>query len=288
MSFNALFDGGWRTIVEIFVLFLIFYAVLYTLRGTRAGGVLKSLFFGLVVLIIGIEFLARWLDLVQLKVMINLLLGGLALAVLVIFAPDMRRALARFAGSPLLPSIFRGPSRRTFEEIVDAVMRMAQNRIGALIVLEREIGLRDIVEKGVRLDAAVTAQLLESIFFPGSALHDGAVVVQGDRAVAAACFLPLTDNPDVARTLGTRHRAAMGITEETDAVAVVVSEETGRVALCRGGRIVRDLDREALMEQLNASLRPRRRDGDSGPKPQDPRDEDEQPGASVQRKEEKV
>ena len=246
----------WEALVEVVVLWLIFYAVLSSLRGTRFSGVLKSLFFGLVVFVIGIRFLAELMGLEQLKVMIDLLLGGLALGVLVIFAPDMRRALARFAESPLLHPIFRGPTRKTIEPVVDATMRMAQNRIGALIVLERDIGLRDIIEKGVRLDAEVTAMLLESIFFPGSALHDGAVIVQGDRAAAGACFLPLSENPDVARALGTRHRAALGITEETDAIAVVVSEETGKVSLCMHGRMFRDLDRQALVEKLSGGLPP--------------------------------
>lgn len=244
----------WQHPVEIVVLWLLLYAVLYSLRGTRFSGIVRGAFTGVVIIVLAVQFLSSLFGLEQLTVMINLLLGTMALAVLVIFAPDMRRALTRFAESPLLHPMLSGPSSRTFEPIADAAMRLAQTRTGALIVLEKEIGLRDVIEKGVKLDAEVTAQLLETIFFPGSALHDGAAVVQGDRVVAAACVLPLTDNPDVARTLGTRHRAAMGITEETDAVAIVVSEETGSVSVCMRGTIVRGLDRAGLVEKLAESI----------------------------------
>ena len=250
---KVIFDK-WQHPVEIVVLWVLLYAVLYSLRGTRFSGILRGAFAGIVIFIIAIQFLSSLLQLEQLNVMINLLLGTLAFAVLVIFAQDMRRALTRFAESPLLPPLLQAPARRTIEPIADAAMRMAQNRIGALIVLEKEIGLRDVIEKCVKLDAEVTAQLLQTIFYPGSALHDGAAIVQNDRVVAAACFLPLTDNPDVARTLGTRHRAAMGITEETDSVAVVVSEETGTVSVCMRGAIVRGLDRSGLIEKLTESV----------------------------------
>jgi diadenylate cyclase len=265
MIWNAIVQGGWRPWIEILVLWLIFYAVLFSLRGTRFSGVLKGVFFGLVLFILALQILARVLQLEQLGLMINLLLGGLAFAILIMFGDDMRRALTGFAQAPLLHAILRRPGARTFEPIVDAVMRMAQNRVGALIVLEREIGMRDIVERGVRLDAEVTAPLLESIFHPGGVLHDGAVVVRGNRVVAAACFLPLTDDPDVARTLGTRHRAAMGITEETDAAAIVISEETGQVSLCTHGRMTRDLDRQGLVEKLNALVRPTTQRREVGP-----------------------
>lgn len=255
LGLRALFSD-WHHLVELLVLWLICYAVLRSLRGTRLSGLLRGLFVGIVVFVLGIQLLAQWLGLDQLQRMIDILLQGLAFGIIVIFAPDMRRALSRFAGTPLLGPIFRGRPSKAVAVVADAVMRLAQNRIGALIVFEREIGLRDIVERGVALDAEVTAPLIESIFFPGSALHDGAVVIRQERAVAAACFLPLSDSPDVARTLGTRHRAAMGITEESDAVAVVVSEETGKVTCCVDGRMARDLDREALIEQLTGALRP--------------------------------
>lgn len=255
LGLRALYSD-WHHLVEVLVLWLICYAVLRSLRGTRLSGLLRGLFVGIVVFVLGIQLLAQSLGLVQLQRMIDLLLGGLALSMLVIFAPDMHRAIARFAGTPLLGPLFGGRPSKAVATVADAVMRLAQNRVGALIVFEREIGLRDIVERGVTLDAEVTAPLIESIFFPGSALHDGALVIRRERAVAAACFLPLSESPDVARNLGTRHRAALGITEESDAVAVVVSEETGKVTCCVDGRMARDLDRESLIEQLTGAMRP--------------------------------
>ena len=148
---------------------------------------------------------------------------------------------------------------RAIEEMVVAATMLASQRVGAIIAIEREIGLRNYIESGIPLDATLTYDLLLTVFQPGSPLHDGAVIVQEDRAAAAACFLPLTVNPRLGRDLGTRHRAAIGLTEECDAVALVVSEETGTISLARDGQIERDLDPEQVRYRLEALMLPRSR-----------------------------
>jgi diadenylate cyclase len=176
-------------------------------------------------------------------------------AVIVLFQADIRRALAHFGRAPFFRYFDRGASTdETLEELVVAATTLATKRIGAIIAVERQIGLRNYIEGGIPLDATVTYDLLASVFQPGSPLHDGAVIVQGDRIAAAACFLPLSVNPRVSRELGTRHRAALGLTEENDAVAIVVSEETGAVSLAIAGDLERGLSADALRIRLHALL----------------------------------
>jgi diadenylate cyclase len=187
---------------------------------------------------------------------LNWLLGRfsvyLAVAMLVIFQPEIRRALAELGRQPL----FTPPteSRGFVDSIVDAVMLLAERRIGALIAIERTESTRAIQETGVKLDARVNADLLASLFFPHTPLHDGGVIVSGNRIVAAGCLFPLCQRPELSRGLGTRHRAAMGLTEESDAIAVVVSEETGTVSISTRGRLSRDFDEERLRRFLSAVL----------------------------------
>ncbi len=178
--------------------------------------------------LIGLFFVSRWLQLETVNWVIRNLAAYVVFAIIVLFQADIRRALAHFGRAPFFRYFERAPSAdETIEELVMAATTLAARRIGAIIVIERQIGLRNYIEGGIPLDATVTYDLLASIFQPGSPLHDGAVIVQGDRIAAAACFLPLSVNPQVSRELGTRHRAALGLTEENDAVAIVVSEETG-------------------------------------------------------------
>jgi uncharacterized protein (TIGR00159 family) len=181
-------------------------------------------------------------------------------AIIVLFQSDIRRAMAHFGRAPFFRYFERVQSTdETIEELVITATNLAARKIGAIIVIERQIGLRNYIEGGIPLDAMVTYDLMASIFLPGSPLHDGAAIIQGDRIAAAACFLPLSVNPKVSRELGTRHRAAIGLTEENDAVAVVVSEETGSISLVLGGDLQRGISPDALRSELRSLISQRRR-----------------------------
>jgi diadenylate cyclase len=174
-------------------------------------------------------------------------------ALIIIFQPELRRALMHLGQNPLV-NRFLPKDQVRIEEIVTACTRLSKDKIGALIAIEREISLGSIVEGGRFLDAEVSADLIDTIFFPGSALHDGAIVIQHGRVAAAACLFPLTDNPEISKRLGTRHRAAIGLTEETDAVTVVVSEETGKISVGMRGHLEQGLDRDTLRRLLTDLL----------------------------------
>jgi diadenylate cyclase len=185
-----------------------------------------------------------------------------AFAAIVIFQSDIRRALAHFGQAPFFRYFNRTEAaNETIEELVVAATMLSSQRIGAIIAIEREIGLRNYIESGIPIDATLTYDLIVTIFQPESPLHDGAVIVQEDRIAAAACFLPLTVNPRVSRELGTRHRAAIGLTEENDAIAIVVSEERGQIALAMNGRIDRALTPDQLRERLRLFVVQRRGGG---------------------------
>lgn len=239
------------TWVEILVLAGAYYAVLTFIRGTRGAPVLKGLIVVFVVAFLGAMYLADVLGLTHLKQLLQWLLSGSTIALLIIFAPELRRAMQHVAQSPLLSPLLRPASAAVVDEIANAAVKLSKSRIGALLAIERDVGLTDIIEKGCRIDATLTSELLETIFFPGSALHDGAVVVRGDRVAAAGCLFPLTDDTSLSKSMGTRHRAALGISEETDAVAVVVSEETGRISVAVDGKLTGDLSREQLVKLLS-------------------------------------
>ena len=235
----------WRDLVDVLVVALLFYNLLLLIRGTRAVQMLLGLLF-----VVGVYYLARLADLPTLQTLVQSFLIFLPFAAIVLFQHEIRRALANLGRGPLVGRGSRQQTESTFHEIVLAANSMAARKVGALIVIERTEGLRTYVEAGIALDAVVSYDLLINVFTPDTPLHDGAVIVQSKRIAAAACFLPLTANPDIAKELGTRHRAAVGISEETDAVAVVVSEETGMLALAFGGELVRDLDERRLHELL--------------------------------------
>jgi diadenylate cyclase len=174
----------------------------------------------------------------------------LPLAVIVLFAQELRRALAAFGRTPFFSWVSGFRADETVSDVVLAVTSLASRRVGALIVLERREGLKTYIENGVRLDAAVTYDLLVTIFAPGTPLHDGAAIVTGERVAAAACFLPLSLKEGLSKRFGTRHRAAIGVTEETDALAIVVSEERGSISLARDGRLLEDLEPKTLRDML--------------------------------------
>lgn len=237
---DALAAFRWRDAIDIALVALVVYRILVMFRGTRAVQMLG----GLACLVVGSLF-ARRLELYSTQWILDNFWSFWVIALVVLFQPELRRALARIGESRLFPALGTSRAERAhvIDELVDAVESLTARRIGALVVVERSAGLRQYAELGVALDALVSADLLVSVFLPYSPLHDGAVFIRGNRIVAAGCFLPLSRNLQIARSLGTRHRAALGITEETDAIAVSVSEETGRVTIAMGGHIetVRDL-----------------------------------------------
>jgi len=246
---------AWSDVLDIAIVSFLVYELLLLIRGTRAvqmalsGGFLLALY-----------FLSQWLQLETVNWVIRNLAAYVVFAIIVLFQSDIRRALAHFGRAPFFRYFERAEQAdETIEEIVVAASTLSTRRIGAIVVLERQIGLRNYIEGGIPLDAMFTYDLLASIFQPASPLHDGAVIVQGDRIAAAACFLPLSVNPRVSRDLGTRHRAALGLTEENDAIAVVVSEETGAISLAMGGDLERSLSAEGLRTRLHTLLGHRRR-----------------------------
>jgi diadenylate cyclase len=251
-------------VVDIMIVSIVVYEVLKLIRGTHA----VQMGIGIASLV-GLFYVSRGLQLETLNWLIRNVVGYVVFAAIVLMQSDIRRALVHIGRAPYF-RIFRQLERQVpdadrIEELVGAAGALAAKRTGALIVIERSIGLRNYIESGIPLDAQLTYDLLVSIFQPTSPLHDGAVMVQNDRIAAAACFLPLTVNPRLGRELGSRHRAAIGLTEENDAVAMVVSEETGVISLVLGGAIERDLDAERLRVRL-AQLVLRRRGADT-PRP---------------------
>src|ERR1700692_4577947 len=241
-------QGAWVA-VDILLVALIIYQVLVIIRGTRAAPMLV----GLVVVSV-IFYLARIGELTTLNWVVSHVLPYLVFALIVVFQSEIRHVLADL-GRRL--TFLGGSSSESdaYDDIVLAANLFCQNQTGALIIIEREIGLRTYIESGVPLDARLSYDLLATIFRPSAPLHDGAVIVQNDRVAAAACFLPLSMNPVLSTQLGTRHRAGIGITEETDAIAVIVSEETGSISLAVSGKIERDLTVEQLRDRLGELLR---------------------------------
>jgi diadenylate cyclase len=240
----------WWDVLDVAIVALLIYELLFLIRGTRAVQMVLSGGF-----LIGLFFVSRWLELEAVNWVIRNLATYVVFAIIVLFQADIRRALAHFGRTPFVRFFDRASSAdETVEELVVAATNLSARRIGALVVIERQIGLRNYIEGGIPLDATITYDLLASIFQTASPLHDGATIVQGDRIAAAACFLPLSVNPRVSRDLGTRHRAALGLTEENDAVAIVVSEETGAVSLAIKGNLERGLSPEALRARLRSLL----------------------------------
>jgi diadenylate cyclase len=245
---------NWWDLLDIALVSFLIYELLLLIRGTRAVQMALSGAF-----LIGLYFASQWLQLETVNWVIRNLAAYLVFAIIVLFQSDIRRALAHFGRAPFFRYFERvEAANETIEELVVSAGNLATRRVGAIIVVERQIGLRNYIEGGIPLDATVTYDLLGSIFQPGSPLHDGAVIIQGDRIAAAACFLPLSVNPLVSRDLGTRHRAALGLTEENDAIAIVVSEESGNISLALGGTLERGLSPEALRARLRTLLGIRR------------------------------
>lgn len=241
---------GWWDVLDILVVSVLIYEVLKLIRGTRAvqmalgGGMIVALFYG-----------SRWGHLETVNWLIRNMVGYIVFAGIVIFQSDIRRALAHLGRAPFFRYFAKPESaEESIEELVVAASMLSNQRIGAIIAMERQIGLRNYIEGGIPLDARLTYDLLLSIFQPSSPLHDGAVILQEDRVAAAACFLPLTVNPKLSKELGSRHRAAIGLTEENDAVAIVVSEESGQVSVVADGQIERGLNADDLRSRLRTLM----------------------------------
>lgn len=240
----------WQDIFDILIVSFIIYRIMLIIRGTRAVQMLA----GIVVLIV-VYFLARELEFLTLYWLLGTFLSSIFLIIIIIFQRDIRRALTQVGQTPF--SRGQEDAVLALVEIVKAAQYMAQRKIGGLIVIERETGLKDFVDSGHTLDAKVSKQLLISIFHTSSPLHDGAVVISKDRIRSAGCLLPLTKNPYISKQLGTRHRAAIGLSEETDAVIVVISEETQKISLVQHGAMTTDLDENALRSRLDAIFVPK-------------------------------
>jgi diadenylate cyclase len=242
-----------RMVVEVTVFAVIIYMILRFLRETRGSGVIRGLGLLLIGGITAFVILIQALGLDHLALVFNTLGQSVVLGLIVVFHPEIRHAIVHLGDAPIFRSFFRQDSR-IVQRLIRSVARLSKDRIGALIAIEREASLGALAETGISIDAELNSYLIESIFFPKSALHDGAIVVRDDRIVAASCLLPLSQNPDIDKRLGTRHRAALGLAEETDALAVVVSEETGKISAAVGSKLLFDLTTEQLEQLLEETL----------------------------------
>jgi diadenylate cyclase len=240
---------GWRDVLDILIVAFIIYELLLFIRGTHA----VQMALGVLVLVL-FYWTSSLLDLETVNWMLRTFLPYVVFGIIVVFQAEIRKVLAHLGKTPLLGAFQSEKTEGVIDELVLAATTLSAEKTGAIVVIEREMGLRSYIETGIGLDALMTYDLLISIFNPGTPLHDGAVVLQGNRIAAAACFLPLTVNPELSRALGSRHRAAIGVTEDTDALAVVVSEETGTVSLVVSGQIRRGLDGRALKQALLEAL----------------------------------
>jgi len=247
---NPLARLGPRAAMDILIIALLIYYMLKLMRGTRAMQMLVA-----ILLLIVLYEAARKAQFEMVEWLLDTLLPYVAIALIVLFQPEIRRALDRFGRNLSLARFSSTNPTSAIDDVVLAAGYFAQNRIGALVAFERDVGLRTYIESGIPLDANLSYDLLLAIFRPGSPMHDGAVIVQGSRIASAACFLPLTLNPLTSNQLGTRHRAAIGVTEESDSVAVVVSEQTGAISLAVSGTIELGLSVDQLTERLTGLFR---------------------------------
>jgi diadenylate cyclase len=239
---------GWRPALEILILAVMIYYASRFLRGTRGWPVVV----GFVVVLLVLAFVTTLLELKVLSWLLGTFSAFFAVAVLIIFQPELRRMLAELGNLPLFSS--GREQRENIEVIIQTVERLADVRIGALVAIEQSIQLFEAVESGVPVDCEATPEMLETIFFPNNAIHDGGVIIKGDRIAYAACIFPLTQRQDLNKSLGTRHRAAIGLTEETDAVVIVVSEENGKISHAYKGQLVRGVTLEELRAFLTSLL----------------------------------
>ncbi len=245
---NIASSVGITDVLDIVIITFLIYKLLGFIRETRAEQLAK----GLLLLVVA-TLLSKWMHLYTLHWLLSSLISAGLVAIVVIFQPELRRAL-EYLGRSRITNVFgevdKEEAKRIVGQFVEAVDSMSASRTGALIVIEREIALNDIVETGTIIDAQITAQMIGTIFYEGTPLHDGAVIVRGDKLYAAGCVLPLTQNKELNKELGTRHRAGIGITENSDALVIIVSEETGVISVAQNGRLTRFLDGKSIEKKL--------------------------------------
>jgi len=236
-------------VIDIAIVSFLLYHLFALMRGTRA----VHMFFGLIVLFL-LSMIAQWMNLIAVNWLITSLRTVWVIAFVIIFQPELRRALSMVGQNRLLSRFVAMRQSHVIPEVVKGVQEMSEKKVGALIVLEKDMGLKNYVETGTTIDARVSAELIESIFTRPSPLHDGAIVIQNDRVAAAGCTLPLSQDQRLAQSMGMRHRAALGLAEETDALVIVVSEETGAIAYAEDGKLFRKIDLAVLKNELFRSF----------------------------------
>ncbi|GAX59588.1 hypothetical protein SCALIN_C04_0076 [Candidatus Scalindua japonica] len=251
--------NGWMLIKscgEIFIIFIILYTILRIMQGTRGAGILRGLAFTLVIVAIVILFFIKKLELYTVNWLITEFLPVLIIPVIILFQLEFRRALIKLGHRPFF-RMFVKSDIQVAKEIVKAVTALSENKIGGLITIEREDGLVNYIEGGIKTNSNISSDLISTIFWPGTPLHDGAVIIQEAKIAAAGCLFPLTENENIPKTCGTRHRAGIGITEETDAISIIISEETGLVSVAVGGRLTEDVTPDKLrkiLEEMSTSI----------------------------------
>jgi len=253
-------DISINDIIDILIVSYVIYQLILLVRGTRAIQLLKGIFVIIVVWALSYVF-----NLNTLQWMIRQIFTYGVLAVFIIFQPELRRALDQLGRGKLFSRASADEDvNKRIGELMKALGYLSKRKYGALIVFERETGLSDYMESGISLDSEISSELLINIFIPNTPLHDGAVIIRGDRLLAAGCYLPLSENPFISKELGTRHRAAIGVSEVSDAISVTVSEETGQISLSINGQIVRDIKEESLISKLYEELKPKAKTKDKG------------------------
>ena len=246
---------GWKDGLELALIGGIIYLVYRSLRGTRGARLVRGFVFLLLIVFVGMWLVSESLRMERLQFLYGKLLFALAILALVVFQPELRRSLMRLGQNPLLRLFLKEGASAFMDRIVRATDTLSRNKVGAIIAIERDTRLGGLIESGVRLDAQLTSDLLTTIFWPGSPLHDMGVIIRGGRIAAAGCEFPLSRHPILDPHLGTRHRAAVGLAEETDAVVIVVSEETGQISLAEGSRLEQGIAPERLRKRLVELLR---------------------------------
>lgn len=241
----------YKPILEIILLWYVLYILFMFLKGSRAFQVFR----GIVILIV-VFFITQTLGLTVINWILTKLFTISVIAFIIIFQPELRRGLARIGRNPVFGTFIK--EEKIIDEIVRATVTLSRKKIGGLIAIEREIGLKPYIESGVSVDSNVTSEMIISTFMPTSPLHDGGIVIEGGRIAAAGCLFPLSQNINISKKLGTRHRAAIGLSEETDAVILVISEETGIISAAMDGRLTRELDRESITSILRNLYRTKR------------------------------
>lgn len=249
-------DSTWqdllKDIIDVGIVSYIIYKMMLLVRGTRAVQLLKGIF----VLVITWA-LSTWFNLYTLKWLMNQMFTFGIVTVLIIFQPELRRVLEQLGRGKLFArssNLDRTALSEQLEEVIRAVRSMARRKVGALIIFERKTGVTEMIESGIAMESRISSELLMNIFTPNSPLHDGAVIIRGNQIMAAGCYLPLSENPFISKELGTRHRAGIGVSEVSDAISLIVSEETGQISLSINGMIVRDINEEALISKLHEEL----------------------------------